>query len=57
MNINHPKLIYKLSLTHHGKISKGQKIKFLATQKEYSADEVGTLNLTQTPKKFIGARF
>ena len=38
-----------------GKISKGQKIKFLATQKEYSADEVGTLNLTQTPKKFIGA--
>ena len=38
-----------------GKISKGQKIKFLATQKEYSADEVGTLNLTQTPKKYIGA--
>ena len=38
-----------------GKISKGQKIKFLATQKEYSADEVGTLNLTQTPKKHIGA--
>ncbi len=24
-----------------GKISKGQGIKFLATQKEYSADEVG----------------
>ena len=38
-----------------GKISKGQRIKFLATQKEYSADEVGTLNLTQTPKKYIGA--
>ena len=38
-----------------GKISKGQGIKFLATQKEYSADEVGTLNLTQTPKKYIGA--
>ena len=38
-----------------GKISKGQDIKFLATQKKYSADEVGTLNLTQTPKKYIGA--
>ena len=38
-----------------GKISKGQEIKFLATQKKYSADEVGTLNLTQTPKKYIGA--
>src|SRR5210317_1385338 len=38
-----------------GKISKGQGIKFLATQKNYSADEVGTLNLTQTPKQCIGA--
>ena len=38
-----------------GKISKGQEIKFLATQKTYSADEVGTLNLTQTPKKHISA--
>ena len=38
-----------------GKISKGQGIKFLATQKTYSADEVGTLNLTQTPKKHICA--
>jgi GTP-binding protein LepA len=38
-----------------GKISKGQEIKFLATQKKYSADEVGTLNLTQTPKQYIGA--
>ena len=38
-----------------GKISKGQRIKFLATQKTYSADEVGTLNLTQTPKKHISA--
>ena len=38
-----------------GKISKGQEIKFLATQKTYSADEVGTLNLTQTPKKQISA--
>jgi len=38
-----------------GQIKKGQSIKFLATQKEYSADEVGTLNLTQTPKKCIEA--
>ena len=38
-----------------GQIKKGQPIKFLATQKEYSADEVGTLNLTQTPKKCIEA--
>jgi len=38
-----------------GQIKKGQSIKFLATQKEYNADEVGTLNLTQTPKKYIEA--
>ena len=38
-----------------GKIKKGQTVKFLATQNKYSADEVGTLNLTQTPKKCIGA--
>ena len=36
-----------------GSIRKNQKIKFLATGKTYSADEVGTLNLTQTPKKEI----
>ena len=38
-----------------GKITKGQAIKFMATQKTYHADEVGTLNLTQTPKKSIEA--
>ena len=38
-----------------GQIEKGQSIKFLATQKIYNADEVGTLNLTQTPKKCIKA--
>ena len=38
-----------------GQIKKGQTVKFLATQNKYSADEVGTLNLTQTPKKCIGA--
>ena len=45
----------KLILGFFSKISKGQGIKFLATQKTYSADEVGTLNLTQTPKKHISA--
>ena len=38
-----------------GKISKGQEIKFCATGKKYSADEVGTLNLKQQPKKSIGS--
>jgi GTP-binding protein LepA len=37
----------------NGSIQKNQKIKFLATGKSYVADEVGTLNLTQTPKKEI----
>ena len=37
-----------------GKISKGQQIKFCATGKKYFADEVGTLNLKQQPKKSIG---
>ena len=37
----------------NGSIQKNQKVKFLATGKTYSADEVGTLNLTQTPKKEI----
>ena len=36
-----------------GNIKKNQKIKFIATGKTYGADEVGTLNLTQTPKKEI----
>ena len=37
----------------NGSIQKNQKVKFLATGKTYGADEVGTLNLTQTPKKEI----
>ena len=37
----------------NGRISKGQKIKFIATDKEYFADEVGTLKLNQEPKKEI----
>ena len=38
-----------------GEIKKGQSIKFLSTQNKYSVDEVGTLNLTQTPKSSIKA--
>ncbi len=37
----------------NGEIKKGQKVKFLSTGKEYDADEVGTLHLTQTPKDKI----
>ncbi|MBG7629615.1 MAG: elongation factor 4 [Bacteroidetes bacterium] len=39
----------------NGEIKKGQRIKFIATDNEYSADEVGTLKLTQVPKKSIKA--
>ncbi len=37
----------------NGSISKGQKIKFMATGKEYFADEIGTLKLNQVPKQEI----
>ena len=37
----------------NGEIKKGQKIKFVATDKSYFADEVGTLKLTQHPQKSI----
>ena len=39
----------------NGEIKKGQKIKFVATEKEYYADEVGTLKLTQVPKQSVKA--
>jgi len=39
----------------NGEIKKGQKIKFVATGKEYFADEVGTLKLTQVPKQSVKA--
>ncbi len=38
----------------NGEIKKGDKIKFLATGKDYFADEIGTLKLKQEPKKVIG---
>ncbi|MCB0486197.1 MAG: GTP-binding protein, partial [Flavobacteriaceae bacterium] len=34
----------------NGSIKKGQQIKFVATNKKYEADEVGTLKLSQVPK-------
>lgn len=37
----------------NGTIKKGQRIKFVNTDKEYDADEVGTLKLKQLPKKEI----
>lgn len=39
----------------NGSIRKGQKIKFMATGKDYFADEIGTLKLKQEPKKEIHA--
>ncbi|MEM8847670.1 MAG: translation elongation factor 4, partial [Bacteroidota bacterium] len=37
----------------NGEIRKGQKIKFVATGKDYFADEIGTLKLNQIPKNKI----
>jgi GTP-binding protein LepA len=37
----------------NGEIKKGQRIKFMATDNEYSADEVGTLKLEQVVKKSV----
>ncbi|WP_457619252.1 translation elongation factor 4 [Lutibacter sp.] len=39
----------------NGEIKKGERVKFIATGKEYNADEVGTLKLTQVPKQSIKA--
>jgi GTP-binding protein LepA len=37
----------------NGEIRKGDKVKFFATEKQYLADEVGTLKLKQLPKDVI----
>jgi GTP-binding protein LepA len=37
----------------NGEIRKGDKVKFFATEKQYNADEVGTLKLKQSPKDVI----
>ncbi|MBV6484642.1 MAG: Elongation factor 4 [Flavobacteriales bacterium] len=37
----------------NGELKKGEKVKFIATDKEYFADEIGTLKLKQVPKPVI----
>ena len=37
----------------NGQITKGDRIKFIATGKEYNADEVGALKLKQEPRKHV----
>ena len=37
----------------NGRISKGDKVKFVATGKEYIADEVGILRLTKEPRDYV----
>ena len=39
----------------NGTIKKGQKIQFIATQKKYFTDEIGTLKFKKEPKKEIAA--
>ncbi|WP_103327935.1 translation elongation factor 4 [Bacteroidetes bacterium endosymbiont of Geopemphigus sp.] len=38
----------------NGEIHKGQKIKFMATERMYHADEIGTLKLKKMPREKIG---
>lgn len=37
----------------NGQIRKGEKVRFMATKKDYFADEIGTLKLKQQPKEII----
>ncbi|WP_025763552.1 translation elongation factor 4 [Dyadobacter tibetensis] len=37
----------------NGQIRKGDRVKFMATGKEYHADEIGTLGLNQIPKQLV----
>ena len=39
----------------NGTINKGDKVKFVATEKEYDADEIGTLGLDLMPQKQLAA--
>ena len=39
----------------NGVIKSGQKVKFMATEMEYNADEIGALRLKQFPKKILKA--
>jgi GTP-binding protein LepA len=40
---------------YNGRIKKGDKIKFMATGKQYEADEVGVLRLDKEPRPYISA--
>jgi len=40
---------------YNGTIHKGEKVKFVATGKEYFADEIGILRLTKEPREFVEA--
>lgn len=40
---------------YNGEIRKGDRVKFMATGKEYYADEIGTLGLDKMPKQVISA--
>ena len=37
----------------NGKLSKGDRVRFMSTGKDYGAEEVGTLKLSQVPKKEV----
>jgi GTP-binding protein LepA len=39
----------------NGKLAKGDRVRFLSTGKDYGAEEVGTLKLSQVPRKVIKA--
>ncbi|MGV3538284.1 MAG: translation elongation factor 4 [Rufibacter sp.] len=39
----------------NGTIKKGDKVKFIATGKQYEADEIGVLKLNQEPREVMGA--
>ncbi|MBC3538041.1 translation elongation factor 4 [Rufibacter sediminis] len=39
----------------NGTLRKGDKVKFIATGKQYEADEIGVLKLNQEPKQIMGA--
>ena len=45
--------IYAYFKVLNGQINKGEKVKFINTNKEYYADEIGTLKLNKFPKKVI----
>ena len=53
LTVDCTKISGSIAKSLNGEIKKGQHIKFMATGKNYYADEVGTLNLTKTPKKTI----